>query len=143
MLESKLNKLLANYAVEYHKLQTLHWYVKDHAFFQAHAKLEDYYNEAYEAVDEIAEKLRMIGGKPLANLDEFKANATISEAKGEFVTLKQAFATAKADFEQLLADVKDIKHDADEEDNYLISAFADDLIETLSKDIWMLGQSED
>ena len=32
MLESKLNKLLANYAVEYHKLQTLHWYVKDHAF---------------------------------------------------------------------------------------------------------------
>ena len=117
--------------------------MKDHAFFQAHAKLEDYYNEAYEAVDEIAEKLRMIGGKPLANMDEFKANATISEAKGEFVTQKQAFATAKADFEQLLADVKDIKHDADEEDNYLISAFADDLIETLSKDIWMLGQSED
>ena len=133
MLESKLNKLLANYAVEYHKLQTLHWYVKDHAFFQTHAKLEDYYNEAYEAVDEIAEKLRMIGGKPLANLDEFKANATISEAKGEFVTLKQAFATAKADFEQLLADVKDIKHDADEEDNYLISAFADDLIEKIGR----------
>ncbi len=143
MLETKLNQLLANYEVEFHKLQTFHWYVKGHAFFQAHAKLEEYYDQAFAAIDEIAEKILMIGGKPLANLDEFKAHATLAEATGEFTRPRQIFGAVKADFEVLLENAKDVKKAADETDNYLISAFADELIATLSKDIWMLGQSED
>lgn len=143
MIETKLNQLLANYEVEFHKLQTFHWYVKGHAFFQAHAKLEEYYDQAFATIDEIAEKLLMVGGKPLANLDEFKAHATIEEARGEYISPREVLKVVKADFELLLESAKEVKKAADEEENFLISAFADELIATLSKDIWMIGQSED
>ena len=43
-MESKLNALLANLTVEYHKLQNQHWYVAGSDFFQAHAQLEELYD---------------------------------------------------------------------------------------------------
>ena len=70
-MENKLNKLLANYVVEYHKLQNYHWYIKGKDFFQVHAKLEDIYNGINGAIDELAENILMIGYKPLASLKDF------------------------------------------------------------------------
>ena len=55
MLVNKLNHLLANLVVEYHKLQNFHWYIKGSDFFTVHAKLEEYYNDINKAVDEVAE----------------------------------------------------------------------------------------
>ena len=38
-METKLNQLLADFVVEYHKLQTFHWYVKGKDFFtEAHGE---------------------------------------------------------------------------------------------------------
>ena len=36
-METKLNQLLADFVVEYHKLQTFHWPVKGKGFFTVHA----------------------------------------------------------------------------------------------------------
>ena len=62
-MNNKLNKLLANLVVEYHKLQNYHWYVKGKDFFQAHAKLEELYNHINGAVDEVAD---VVGDGPLS-----------------------------------------------------------------------------
>jgi len=140
MLEHKLNALLANYEVMFHKLQTYHWYVGGATFFLDHEKLELFYEQAYQNVDLIAEKILMTGGKPLANMRDMIEQATISEADAAHVTQESAFQSVRDDFKVLLKDVTDIKKQADEEDNFLISAFADGLIEQLSKDLWMLGQ---
>ena len=54
-MEKELNKLLADLVVEYHKLQSFHWYLKGYHFFDDHAKLEEYYDEVAEIVDCVAE----------------------------------------------------------------------------------------
>ena len=76
-MEKQLNQLLSNLVVEYHKLQNFHWYVKGKDFFPVHAKLEELYDYVNEAVDEVAEHLLMIGGKPKASLKEFLEAASI------------------------------------------------------------------
>ena len=38
-MEKELNKLLADLVVEYHKLQSFHWYLKGYHFFDDHKKL--------------------------------------------------------------------------------------------------------
>ena len=136
MVNKKLNALLANYEVMYHKIQTYHWYIKGSDFFQGHAKLEEYYNEFAAAIDEIAEILLMVGGKPLANLGEFSKNATIKEAEGSYVDSSKVFKTLLKDFSTLRDQVIDLKKAADKEDNYLVSAFADELIGSLAKSIF-------
>ena len=139
-MENKLNKLLANYVVEYHKLQNYHWYIKGKDFFQVHAKLEELYNGINSAIDELAENILMIGYQPLASLKDFLENADIEEADMESIKSKNIFKEVLKDFSKLLVDVKEIKKLADENENYLISALMDDYIKEFSKSIWMINQ---
>ena len=116
-METKLNQLLADFVVEYHKLQTFHWYVKGKDFFTVHAKLEEYYDHVNENIDEVAEHILMLNMKPLASLQEF---------------LK--------DFEYLLNEVKELKKYADDQEQYVISALMDNYISHYTKAVWMLKQ---
>lgn len=140
MLVNKLNHLLANLVVEYHKLQNFHWYIKGSDFFTVHAKLEDYYNDINKAVDEVAESILMLEGKPLASLKDFAANASIKEAEAQFIKSDIILAEVEKDYSLLLAEVIEIKKVADAEENFIISAMMDDYIKNFTKAVWMLKQ---
>ena len=140
MLVNKLNHLLANLVVEYHKLQNFHWYIKGSDFFTVHAKLEDYYNDINKAVDEVAESILMLEGKPLASLKDFAANASIKEAEAQFIKSDIVLAEVEKDYSLLLAEVIEIKKSADAEENFIISAMMDDYIKNFTKAVWMLKQ---
>ncbi len=79
-LVDSLNKLLANYSMHYQKLRNFHWNVKGADFFDVHEKFEDQYNEAKEAIDEIAERIRVFGHTPLSNMTDYLATAEIKES---------------------------------------------------------------
>lgn len=140
MLVNKLNHLLANLVVEYHKLQNFHWYIKGSDFFTVHAKLEEYYNDINKAVDEVAESILMLEGKPLASLKDFAANASIKEAEVQFIKSDIILAEVEKDYSLLLAEVIEIKKAADAEENFIISAMMDDYIKNFTKAVWMLKQ---
>ena len=140
MLVNKLNHLLANLVVEYHKLQNFHWYIKGSDFFTVHAKLEDYYNDINKAVDEVAESILMLEGKPLASLKDFAANASIKEAEAQFIKSDIILAEVEKDYSLLLAEVIEIKKASDAEENFIISAMMDDYIKNFTKAVWMLKQ---
>lgn len=140
MLVNKLNHLLANLVVEYHKLQNFHWYIKGNDFFTVHAKLEDYYNDINKAVDEVAESILMLEGKPLASLKDFAANASIKEAEAQFIKSDIILAEVEKDYSLLLAEVIEIKKAVDAEENFIISAMMDDYIKNFTKAVWMLKQ---
>ena len=141
-MEKKLNKYLADLVVEYHKLQNFHWYVKGADFFPVHAKLEELYDGINGAIDEVAENILMINGKPLASLKDFMAVAEIEEAPAEYIKSEEIFKEVLKDFSYLLNEVKDIKKTADEKEEYIISALMDEYIAQFTKSIWMIGQSQ-
>ncbi|WP_028042924.1 Dps family protein [Candidatus Stoquefichus massiliensis] len=139
-MEKQLNHLLADFAVEYHKLQNYHWYIKGKDFFNVHAKLEEYYNYINGGIDDIAEKILMIGGKPIASMSEFIEYSQIKEAQDEAISSHEIYQSILLDFQILLDSVKKIKSFADESDEYLISSAMDSYIEEFSKSIWMIKQ---
>lgn len=139
-MESKLNHLLANVTVEYHKLQNLHWYISGSDFFQVHAKLEELYDGLLPIIDDVAETILQLGGKPIASLSEVLSTASIKEREDAPVRSTQVFEIVLADFSALLDEVTAIKISADAENNHLASALMDDYIASLSKTIWMIRQ---
>ena len=139
-METLLNKLLADLVVEYHKLQSYHWYLKGYHFFDDHPKLESYYDMVAGMVDGVAEDMLKLSLKPESTLKGFLAISAIKEAENKEVTSAEAFASVLADFKVLRDDVLAVKKAADEEGDYLTSAFMDDYIESFYKEIWMLGQ---
>lgn len=141
MLNDKLNVLLANYAVEAHKIHNFHWYVSGPSFYNVHTDLDEVYGAMYDQLDEVAELILMNDGSPLGSMDFFLKNATLSEAVEGFKNPQEIYQAILADYEAIRALATEIKKDADAEDNFLVSAAMDEHIALLSKTIWMIKQS--
>ena len=141
MLNDKLNVLLANYAVEAHKIHNFHWYVSGPSFYNVHTDLDEVYGAMYDQLDEVAELILMNDGSPLGSMDSFLKNATLSEAAEGFKKPQEIYQAILADYEAIRAFAAEIKKDADAEDNFLVSAAMDEHIALLSKTIWMIKQS--
>ena len=141
MLNDKLNVLLANYAVEAHKIHNFHWYVSGPSFYNVHTDLDEVYGAMYDQLDEVAELILMNDGSPLGSMDSFLKNATLSEAAEGFKKPQEIFDAILADYEAIRALASEIKKDADAEYNFLVSAAMDEHIALLSKTIWMIKQS--
>jgi len=77
-----LNKQIANWSVLFVKLHHYHWFVKGPVFFTLHLKFEELYNEAALHIDNLAERVLAIGGRPLATMKEYLAVSSIREAAG-------------------------------------------------------------
>ncbi len=140
-MESRMNAFLSDLVIEYHKLQSFHWYVKGPEFFQAHAKLEELYDELRDLVDDVAEAMLMEGLAPVSRVREFLALSQLEEAPGEHQGLPEIVDALLADYKVLLGSAKQVKRAAEESGSDLVAAKADGYIEALAKDVWMLGQS--
>jgi len=140
-LHVSMNELLSTLEVFYHKLQSYHWYVKGHAFFTVHAQLESYYDQVKEEVDEVAETLLMIGGKPVSTLNEFLKLSKVTEGEDTYVSASELLPKVRDDFSLIRDLALDIKASADREGNALVSAKMDDLVASASKAVWMISQS--
>lgn len=81
-LVDQLNDLLANYQLYYQNVRGFHWNVKGRGFFQLHAKFEEFYNDAIEKIDEIAERVLTLEGTPLHAYSAYMKIAEIKEVTG-------------------------------------------------------------
>ena len=139
-MENKLNRLLSDLVVEYHKLQNFHWYIKGKDFFTAHAKLEELYDYINKAVDEVGELILMIEEKPKASLVDFLELSTIKETTTKHITSKEIYKEVLSDFNYLLTLVKEIKNDAETKGIDIVVIQMDDYIKEFTKSIWMINQ---
>ena len=140
-LSKELNSFLADLAIFYRKLQNYHWNIIGKDFFVLHAKLEEYYNEINEQIDEIAEHILILGKQPLGTMNDYLEITSIQEAKNEKIEDKQMITKILADFETLLQKAIQIKELAEEKKSYNTSSLMDNYITDYSKKLWMLKQS--
>lgn len=131
-----LNKLLANYHVHYQKLRNFHWNVEGADFFELHQRFEEQYNEVKVNIDEIAERVRIFGKKPMSTLSEYLKTSEIKEVS-DSLTAYQMVREVLKDFEILLSFMMDVTDAA----NKIGDAGTMDMITTfikiLEKKHWM------
>ena len=69
-LHEILNKQISTWSVLYVKLHNYHWYVKGNQFFTLHVKFQELYEESTLHLDDLAERLLALEGKPVATMKE-------------------------------------------------------------------------
>jgi starvation-inducible DNA-binding protein len=77
----RLNQLLASYNIYYQNLRGFHWYVQGKSFFDLHKLFEQYYNDAQEEIDDIAERILTIGHNPDGTLHKYLDKTEIPESR--------------------------------------------------------------
>ncbi len=80
-LTQKLNLLLCNLQLFYQNVRGFHWYTRGNTFFELHQKFEELYIYLFEYIDEVAERIATLGGKPIFAPTEIQAQATIPVAQ--------------------------------------------------------------
>lgn len=137
-LEKTLNEFLSDLNVFYRKLQNYHWNIQGKDFFEAHAKLEELYNQINEEVDEIAEHILILGGQPLGTLKDYLSNSKIQEAENKKVKSDEVYSNLITDYETLLKKAIEIKEESEKQKQYDTSSLIDEYILNYGKIIWML-----
>lgn len=135
-----LNVFLSDLNVFYRKLQNYHWNIKGMDFFVVHAKLEEYYDEVNEKIDEIAEHILSLGGQPLGTLKDYLETTKLVEAENKKIDSREIFNEMIKDYSMLLQDSKNVKSAAEKISEDKTSALMDVIIEDYTKKLWMLKQ---
>lgn len=82
-LVNKLSIILADTYALYLKTQNYHWHVKGAQFKSLHDLFEGQYRELAEAIDAVAERLRIMGHKAPATFKEFEQLKTIQDGNSD------------------------------------------------------------
>lgn len=82
-LSNELNQLLSDFHVYYQNTRGAHWNIKGPRFFELHAKFEELYTEALTNIDEIAERILTIGGRPDHTLETYLKKSNIQSVQDE------------------------------------------------------------
>jgi len=75
-----LSQQLADTYLLYTKTQNFHWNIVDPRFYQLHKIFEEQYEELAKAIDIIAERIRMLGGRAPGTMHEFLNLGSIEES---------------------------------------------------------------
>ncbi len=133
-----LNTLLADYQIHYQRMRNYHWNVRGPQFFQLHAKFEELYTGAAMKVDELAERVLTLRGRPCSTLSEAIQAARLREdTKKDMDATAMVKATAE-DLDRLnewlRAGVAEAEKAGDEATMNLLEGFADEQ----EKTAWMM-----
>lgn len=79
-----LNRILADEHMLYARLRNFHWNVSGIHFRTFHELFEEQYNAIMLIADEVAERVRMLGGYAIGTLSEFLGATTLDESPNTY-----------------------------------------------------------
>ncbi len=133
-----LNRLLSNHFVLFLKVYNFHWNVVGKQFGSVHQYTNDLYDELFEYVDEIAERVRQLDGKPIGTLKGYLEITEIEEYDDNKPTPneKEIFEIILRDYEFLIRELRNFLS-TEGLDNGTVN-FLEDMIMKKEKDAWLI-----
>jgi starvation-inducible DNA-binding protein len=134
-----LNARLADTVTLYFKTRKYHWNVRGMHFAHLHKFFEEQYDQLEEAMDEIAERVRQVGGISIGTLEEFKSLTSLEEQPGVNPDARGMIHDLLMDHETVIQQLrKDVDKTGEELHDMGTSDFLTGLMEDHEKMAWML-----
>ena len=133
-----LNELLAAYQLHYQKLRNFHWNLRSQDFFVLHDKFEQFYIDANEKIDDIAERILTLRVQPISQLSEYLKISQIKEVSGNLDQTEMVQEILN-DFSVLIKLGRNITNAASEAEDEGTIDLLGGYIGHLEKNCWMLS----
>ena len=131
-----LNDLLANYSTFYQNARGYHWNIKGDKFFELHMKFEELYNDLFQKIDEVAERILTLGQTPEHKFTGYLLHSSIPESN-EVTNGSKAIEEILTAFKTLLTKQRHILNLSAEIDDEGTNAQMSDYIREQEKLVWM------
>ena len=134
-----LNTLLADEYVLYTKSRNYHWNVVSPRFNDLHKFFQAQYEQLGEIVDDVAERVRFLGGQSAGTLREFLDLTRLKESPGRHPEAQEMIADLLADHEAVIRALRSDLVTADEKYKDIgTNDFLTGLLQSHEKTAWML-----
>ena len=134
-----LNQDLADSYLLLVKTKKYHWDVVGPQFRTLHELWEEEYEKLSQNIDELAERIRALGGYPLGTMEGFLKIATLKEDTSEIPTATGMVARLVADHEQIIRNLREhVDRCSEEFHDQGTTDFLTELMEDHEEMAWML-----
>ncbi|MBI4243899.1 MAG: DNA starvation/stationary phase protection protein [Planctomycetes bacterium] len=135
-----LNQLLANEYVLYTKTRNYHWNILGPQFNDLHKWFETQYTELNVIVDDVAERIRQLGGLTTASLTEFTKSSRVPDQHTTKLNAKSMIQNLHTDHETIIKslrnDIRSLATHSSQDEGTI--DFLTGLMEQHEKTAWML-----
>ncbi|MDR3194120.1 MAG: DNA starvation/stationary phase protection protein [Tannerella sp.] len=134
----KLSFLLADYQVFYTNLRGFHWNIQGDKFYDLHGIYEEYYTEVAEKIDEVAERIVILGSVPANSFSEYLKQAGVKEVSG-VSDWKVGGNNVVSTLQYLIDSLRELHAVARQAGDQATASLAIHGIKSFEKKVWMLS----
>jgi starvation-inducible DNA-binding protein len=140
-ISGALNALLADVFALYLKTKNYHWHMSGPHFRDYHLLLDEQGEQIFAMTDDIAERVRKIGGTTVRSIGHIARLQRISDNDADFVTPQDMLAELRQDNVQLLAEMRRTHELCDEAGDVASASVLENWIDETERRVWFLFES--
>jgi starvation-inducible DNA-binding protein len=137
-LAGALNILLADMFALYVKTKNFHWHVSGPSFRDYHLLLDEHGDQIFATTDDIAERIRKIGGATVRSIGHIARLQRILDNDADFVTPMDMLAELRDDNRQLVANMRETHDLCDEHRDVATASLLENWIDEAERRTWFL-----
>lgn len=140
-IAAALNGVLADMFALYLKTKNFHWHMSGRHFRDYHLMLDEQSDQIFAATDDLAERVRKVGGATLRSIGHIAKLQRIADNDAEYVTPRDMLAELAEDNRSLTGYLR-AAHDVCDEHNDVASAsLIENWIDEAERRAWFLFET--
>jgi len=136
-----LNALLADTYALYFKTKNFHWHVSGPHFRSYHLLFDEQAKELFETTDELAERVRKLGGTTLRSMGHSLRLQRIRDNDEEYVAPADMLRELMSDNKTMMSNLREAHRIADNNDDIGTAAMLEVFIDGAEKRNWFLFEA--
>jgi starvation-inducible DNA-binding protein len=140
-LSSVLNALLADVFALYLKTKNFHWHMSGAHFRDYHLLLDEQSDQIFKISDDIAERVRKIGGQTIRSIGHIAKLQRISDNDQEFVPARDMLLELHGDNRALVESLRTAHEVASKASDYATTSLIEAWIDDAERRAWFLFEA--
>jgi starvation-inducible DNA-binding protein len=136
-----LNGLLADAFALYLKTKNFHWHVSGPHFRSYHLLFDEQATEIFETTDELAERVRKLGGTTLKSIGEIASMQRVKDNEEDYVSPLAMLRELMEDNKAMMKNMREAHKIADDNDDIGTAAMLETFLDGAEKRNWFLFEA--
>ena len=136
-----LNALLADVFSLYIKTKNFHWHMSGRHFRDYHLLLDEHADQLFAMTDNIAERVRKIGGTTIRSIGNISKLQRISDNDAQYVTPEDMLAELRDNERQLIQSMRETHNLCDEGEDVATASLLENWIDQAERRHWFLFET--
>jgi starvation-inducible DNA-binding protein len=140
-ISASLNTLLADAFALYLKTKNFHWHVSGRHFHDYHVMLDEQSEAIFASTDQLAERVRKLGGTTLRSIGQIAKLQTIKDNNDDYVPPREMLRELMEDNKHMAAAMRKAHKIADDNEDSGTAGLLETFIDETERRTWFLFEA--